>query len=63
MSNGVQIGNYGISSSPNDLQARYDEQFGPGECVKGWVYFEVPKEKSPEFVVFSSEGSRFEWSL
>ena len=45
------------STSPRST--RYDRlDYGdllPGDCVRGWVFFEIPEGKKAKFVVFSGD--------
>jgi hypothetical protein len=35
----------------------------PGECVRGWVSFEIPKTERPTFVAFDFMGTAIRWAL
>lgn len=34
-----------------------------GECVRGWVNFEVPTSPAPRFIIYSSGGASARWRL
>lgn len=34
--------------------ALHSAQLAPGDCVRGWVTFEIPKDAKPNFVIFAT---------
>jgi hypothetical protein len=37
----------------------------PGDCARGWIFFEIPKDKKPKFLKFRGIGARWDdrWAI
>jgi hypothetical protein len=43
----------------------YYGDLAPGDCLRGWIFFKVPKGKQPMFLKFHGIGERWDdrWSI
>ena len=62
MPNGTSISSAGIGYGGAELMGQTGS-IGPGECVRGVIVFQQPKNVKPRFVVYSGTYGNLRWDV